>query len=179
MTRYKQLVVNTFILMFLLIFFSCKSDGTGKENKPVKPGKKSLEQINKLLIEKDSERIKSYVSRRGWDMKVSESGLWYMVYKNGEGDFIKKGDFITYNYEVSLLDGTICYTSKGSGPKSFVVGKGGVEAGLEEGVLMLRSGSKARFILPPHLAYGLIGDENRIPARAIIIYDMEILKINE
>lgn len=176
MTRYKQLVVNTFILMFLLIFFSCKSDGTRKENKPVKPDKESLEQINKLLIEKDSERIKSYVNRRGWDMKESESGLWYMIYKNGKGNFIKKGDFITFNYEVRLLDGTICYSSEENGAKSFVVGKGGVEAGLEEGVLMLQPGSKARFILPPHLAYGLIGDEKRIPARAIIIYDMEILK---
>ena len=42
---------------------------------------------------------------------------------------------------------------------------------------MLKKGSKARFILPPHLAHGLIGDENRIPARAIIIYDIEVLSI--
>ncbi len=179
MTRYKQLVVNTFILIFMLIFFSCTREKVTEGKKNIQNPKKSLEEVNKLLVEKDSERIKSYVERRGWAMRESESGLWFMIYQEGTGNLVKKNDYITFNYEVNLLDGTKCYSSEESGPKSFVVGKGGVESGLEEGVLLLKKGSKARFILPPHLAHGLIGDENRIPARAIIIYDIEILEINQ
>jgi FKBP-type peptidyl-prolyl cis-trans isomerase len=38
-------------------------------------------------------------------------------------------------------------------------------------------GDKARLILPPHLAHGLLGDENRIPARSIIVYEIELLDI--
>ena len=179
MTRYKQLVVNTFILILLLIFFSCKREKVVEDKKSIQNPKKSLEEVNKLLVDKDSERIKSYVERRGWAMQESESGLWFMIYQEGTGSLVKKNDDITFNYEVNLLDGTKCYSSEETGPKSFVVGKGGVESGLEEGVLLLKKGSKARFILPPHLAHGLIGDENRVPARATIIYDIEILEINE
>ena len=62
---------------------------------------------------------------------------------------------------------------------SFKVGFGGVESGLEEGVLLLRTGDKARFIMPPHLAHGLIGDGDCIPMRAIIIYDVELVRVSE
>lgn len=172
-------IVKTFILIFMIIFFSCKGEKNPDDQKKLMNPKKSLEEINKLLVDKDSELIKSYVERRGWDMEVAKSGLWYMIYKDGEGDLVQKGDYITFNYRVWLLDGTLIYSSEESGPKSFVVGKGGVESGLEEGVLMLKRGSRARFILPPHLAYGLIGDEKKIPARAILVYDIEIVKIED
>jgi FKBP-type peptidyl-prolyl cis-trans isomerase len=42
---------------------------------------------------------------------------------------------------------------------------------------MMRAGDKARFVIPPHLAYGLLGDENRIPARAIIVYQLELVEV--
>ena len=54
---------------------------------------------------------------------------------------------------------------------------GGVESGLEEGILLMKTGGKAKFILPPHLAYGLPGDGKKIPARAILVYDVELLSI--
>ena len=38
---------------------------------------------NKYLVEKDAEIIGSYAKRRNWDMQTTESGLWYMIYKNG------------------------------------------------------------------------------------------------
>jgi FKBP-type peptidyl-prolyl cis-trans isomerase len=60
-----------------------------------------------------------------------------------------------------------------------VVGQGEVEPGLDEGIRLLHSGDKARFILPPHLAYGLIGDENKIPARSVIVYDLTVLSVDD
>jgi FKBP-type peptidyl-prolyl cis-trans isomerase len=33
--------------------------------------------------------------------------------------------------------------------------------------------------MPPHLAYGLIGDDNKIPARAIIVYDVEVIDFRD
>ena len=112
-------------------------------------------------------------------MKMTETGLWYMIYKEGIGEKVKAGAEVSIDYNVWLIDGTLCYSSDSLGIKQFIVGQGGVEAGLEEGMLMLKQGSKARFVMPPHLAHGLIGDENRIPARAIIIYDLEVLNIED
>jgi len=165
------------ILIFFVFLFSCKTEDKKDNKLVIKNKKETLEKINQVLVEKDQEAIKSYIARRGWDMQVSETGLWYMIYKKGVGPLIKTNDRITLNYKVWLISGELIYSSDSLGVKRFTVGMGGVESGLEEGVLMLQKGSKARFIMPPHLAHGLLGDENRIPARTTIIYDVEILSI--
>jgi FKBP-type peptidyl-prolyl cis-trans isomerase len=40
---------------------------------------------------------------------------------------------------------------------------------------MLKQGAEATFILPPFLAFGLIGDGKKIPSRAVIVYNVNIL----
>jgi FKBP-type peptidyl-prolyl cis-trans isomerase len=159
-----------------LSFCSRKSDD--KADIP-KDYRQKLEKINKVLVDKDAENIKQFIDRRGWEMKTTQSGLWYMIYKTGNGNAVKKNYFIELKYKTWLLDGTLVYSSDSLGVKSFRVGQGGVEPGLEEGVLLLNEGSHARFILPPHLAFGLIGDDNKIPGRAIIVYDIEVVRINQ
>ena len=166
-----------FVLIFLLIFVSCNKQETKQKQLSKKYSKETLENINKQLVNKDSELIKSYVQRRNWDMKPTQTGLWYMILDKGNEKTIEKNNHITYNYNIRLLNGNLCYSSDSLGAKSIVVGQGGVESGLEEGILLLNEKGKARFIIPPHLAHGLIGDNNHIPARAILIYDIEILKV--
>jgi len=173
----KRLIMRFFLLIFLLIFFSCNKQKQKKEIPKLKYSKESLEEINRNLVNKDAELIESYVKRHNWNMNTTETGLWYMIYENKNGTQINEGDLVKYNYKTRLLDGTLCYSSDSLGAKSIIVGQGGIESGLEEGLLLLNKGSKARFVLPPHLAHGLIGDENRIPARAILICDIEILDI--
>lgn len=174
-----MLIVRFFLLFFLLFLLSCNGKDNQENNRKVlKHSKESLEEINKSLIEKDDHLIRSYVNRRGWNMKKSETGLWYMIIEKGDESKVVEGDIVKYNYKLRLFDGTLCYSSDDLGPKTIIVGQGGVESGLEEGLLLMSKGSKGRFILPPHLAHGLIGDENKIPARAIIIYDIEILDAN-
>lgn len=51
-----------------------------------------------------------------------------------------------------------------------------MEPGLNEGLRMLKPGSEAIFIIPPFLAYGLIGDGKMIPSRAVIVYNVSILQ---
>ena len=166
------------LLAGILLFASgCKRQDkvTGTGN----PGneKESLIRVNKYLIDKDKEVIENYIERREWKMKSTKSGLWYMIYEKGRGEKIEEGYLVSINYSIHLLDGTLCYHSDDTGPKHFIVGSGGIEIGLDEGIRMLRMGDKARFILPPHLAYGLIGDENMIPARSVIVYDLEVISI--
>jgi FKBP-type peptidyl-prolyl cis-trans isomerase FkpA len=135
-------------------------------------------EVNRLLVKKDSARIAEYIKNRNWDMIETKTGLWYKIYEKGTGKKSKEGLYATINYNVELLDGTQCYSSDSLGPKRFKIGRGSVESGLEEGILLLKEGDKARFILPPHLAHGLVGDDNRIPARSIIVYDVELLSLD-
>jgi FKBP-type peptidyl-prolyl cis-trans isomerase len=140
--------------------------------------KDMMMRVNKFLVQKDNELINSYATRRGWEMELTESGLFYEIYKQTNGDKVKEGMKISLAYTLSLLDGTLCYSSDKDGQKEFLLGKSHEVSGLEQGLELMREGEKARLILPPHLAYGLLGDENRIPARSIIVYEIELLKVN-
>lgn len=177
------LKVRPGLIMVLLLAFlaiSCKMN-PGQENAPSytpEEEKEMLLRINKFLVRKDIDLIKNYAGRRGWEMEVTESGLFYEIYEQTEGKSAELGMIISINYSLSLLDGTLCYSSEKDGPKEFQLGKSQEISGLEQGVEMMRVGEKARLIIPPHLAYGLLGDEERIPARSIIVYEIELLNVN-
>ncbi|MFW5700766.1 MAG: FKBP-type peptidyl-prolyl cis-trans isomerase, partial [Cyclobacteriaceae bacterium] len=132
----------------------------------------------KGLVEKYSGIIESYVTRRGWPMEETKTGLWYMIYEKGQGEMTGKGKYATINYTVHLLDGTFCYSSDSLGAKTFKIGQGGVEPGLEQGILLMKEGDKAKFILPPYIGHGLLGDSKKIPRLAVIIYDVELLEVS-
>ena len=77
------------------------------------------------------------------------------------------------------MDGRVCYSSDSLGPKEFVVGADNVETGLHEGIQYLHVGDRATLILPSHLAHGLIGDESKIPPKASVIYELELLSVKD
>ena len=89
-----------------------------------------------------------------------------------EGDSARSGKVVSLSFRLRLLDGKLLYTSDSLGIKTFILGRGGVESGLDEGLRLLREGDSARFVMPPHLAHGLVGDQKRIPRMAIIVYDV-------
>ncbi len=167
-----------YIACLFLIFGACKRHkeytGSAKEYAETQ---KALVGANRLLLQKDKEKIVAFSMKHKLDLKESETGLWYKIKPSGHGKTASAGQQITLEYKVSLLDGTVCYSSDSLGPKKFIVGRGGVESGLEEGVTMLREGDRAMFVLPPYLAEGLPGDGDRIPARSIIVYEVEVLKL--
>jgi FKBP-type peptidyl-prolyl cis-trans isomerase FkpA len=169
---------TVFIACLLFLFCGCKrhQENTYSE-KEYAETEKALVGANRLILKKDKENIMAYINQHKLDMKESGTGLWYRIDKSGHGKIASNGQQITLKYKVSLLNGTPCYSSDSLGPKKFIVGKGGVESGLEEGVAMLGEGDRAIFIMPPHLADGLPGDGNKIPAHSIIIYEVEVLKL--
>ena len=171
------------ILMLFLstLLFSCaeKEDKRKQLTKEdIDKYEKPLEAVNRYLVTLDDERIQNYAKRRNWDMQQSETGLWYMIFENTNGEKAVLGKIATINYNVLLLDGTLCYTSDSLGTKSFLIGKGGVESGLEEGILLMKQGEKARFIMPPYQAHGLLGDMKKIPARSTVLYEIELVNLS-
>jgi FKBP-type peptidyl-prolyl cis-trans isomerase FkpA len=138
---------------------------------------RDLVPVNKYLVKKSEQNIINYIQRKGWDMKETQTGLWYMIYEHGKGKPGEKGKVISFLYELSLLDGQKCYSSDSLGIKSFRIGSGHVESGLEEAALILHEGDKARIIMPPHLAWGILGDNNKIPGQASILYELTVVEV--
>ncbi len=164
--------------MIIIILTGCKKERPSGSKEESAVTKTNLIEVNKILVRKDWQLIKGYNERHELNMQESETGLWYNIIEKGKGIAAEEGKKAIINFKISLLYGTECYNSTVEGTKTFTIGRGGVESGLEEGILMLNAGGKATFILPPHLAYGLPGDGNKIPPRAIIVYDIEVLSVD-
>lgn len=170
------------ILLYLTLiaaFAGCTSDTKRQQIAKLKNSemKKPLLQANRGLVNKENEEIDAYVRRRNWLMEKSGSGLRYLIYKKGAGKLAEAGKYAIINYKITLLDGSECYRSKDK-PERFLIDQDNVESGLHEGIKLLHEGDKAILILPPHLAHGLIGDQEKIPPLSTIIYDVELVSVN-
>ena len=162
------------------MLFACKTEATDNNANLTKVNdkeelKSSIEKANRYMLLQEAELINDYIKRHNLEMQETGTGLRYQILKNGSGEYIKRGDVVTLEYETRLLTGDLLYSSKNMGNKTFVVGKGGVESGLEEAVLKLRKDDVAVVILPSHLAHGLLGDGNRIPPKAAIVYKIKVV----
>ncbi len=164
-----------------MLFGGCQVKSPGDSEKKISPSKikEPLIQLNKQDIETEEKQIADFLNRYGWEMEETGTALRYMIYQKGNGPKSAKGKLVSIAFTVSLLNGTICYSSDEEGEKEFVLGLNQVEPGLEEGIMLMRTGDKAKFILPSHLGYGLIGDLNKIPQKATLVYDVELLSVKE
>ena len=109
-----------------------------------------------------------------------ESGLQTIVHKEGTGNSPQAGQTITVHYKGLLSDGTEFDNSHSRGePIKFPVGMGYVIKGWDEALLKMKVGEKRTLIIPPNLGYGQRGAGNSIPPNSTLIFEVELIKIND
>lgn len=112
------------------------------------------------------------------DIKTTKSGLQYQVLKQGKGKSPKAKSTVEVHYEGQLLDGTVFDSSFARDkPASFQLTQ--VITGWQEGLSLMQPGSRYRFFIPAHLAYGEIGAGDRIAPNSTLIFDIELIRIIE
>jgi FKBP-type peptidyl-prolyl cis-trans isomerase len=173
--RFQQVI----FLFFLFAILSCgtKKGVDEKNTLTQKQVTEKLLEANKEAIAIENEQIIKLIDSAGWEVSETPTGLRYEIIEKGNGPKAVLGEIAFIEYEVALITGEEIYSSKQSGPKEFVIGRGGVESGLEEGILLLRVGDKARLIIPSYLAHGLSGDQDKIPPKATLIYTIKLIKL--
>jgi hypothetical protein len=114
--------------------------------------------------------------RKHGDTTISPTGLKYIDTKVGTGPMPKPGEFVSVGYVGKLTNGNQFDEST-----SFTtqIGVGQVILGWDEGMLTMRTGGKRRFIIPPALAYGPKGMPPTIPPNATLIFDVELILIQQ
>ncbi|XP_069111705.1 FK506-binding protein 2-like [Argopecten irradians] len=92
----------------------------------------------------------------------------------------KTNDLLSMHYTGYLTDGTKFDSSHDHGqPFQFQMGIGQVIKGWEEGLMDMCVGEKRRLTIPPHLGYGDQGAGDKIPAKATLVFDVELEKIED
>ncbi|AYA36461.1 FKBP-type peptidyl-prolyl cis-trans isomerase [Hymenobacter oligotrophus] len=105
------------------------------------------------------------------------SGLQYEVLQEGSGKKPSLKSSVTTHYHGTLIDGTVFDSSYERGqPATFPVN--GVIAGWTEALQLMSEGAKYRLYIPSELAYGTRGAGSDIGPNATLIFDVELLKVN-
>jgi uncharacterized damage-inducible protein DinB len=107
-------------------------------------------------------------------------GLRYIDVTVGDGAPAAPGQEYTVHYTGWLRDGSKFDSSVDRGtPLKFVQGRRAVIAGWDAGFEGMKVGGKRRLFLPYQLAYGELGRPPAIPAKAELVFDVELLGVKD
>jgi FKBP-type peptidyl-prolyl cis-trans isomerase len=167
------------LILFTTSFIGCSEEETFNIQPKTDWSKEQSIDMNTVFSGEEEDEIESYLKRHSdLEMTKTGSGLRYDVYnRSGNSDTVRVNDVVVVDFKINLLDGTECYSSKSKGPENFMVEKSDIESGLHEAMKQMCTDDKGIFILPSHLAHGLIGDLDKIPPLVPVIYDIHLLKI--
>lgn len=107
-------------------------------------------------------------------VKVTPSGLQYLVLQEGKGEKPNAKSRVTVHYTGKLIDGTVFDSSVDRG-KPITFGLNDVIAGWTEGLQLMSPGAKYRLFIPYNLGYGERGAGGMIPGGATLIFDVELI----
>lgn len=178
--RTKYIIFFIFVSLCLL---ACKENKRKTNNEAVpysvekKKHRQELLDWNKDITAIDYDVIEKFIERRKWQMKISETGLYWQIISSTEQQQAEDGYIALIAYKTSLLDGKVLYSSEEFGNREFHLGHEVQESGLNEGILKMKKGEKARFIAPPYLAFGVPGDGYKVPYYSTLVYEIELLDL--
>ncbi|MGK3992967.1 FKBP-type peptidyl-prolyl cis-trans isomerase [Sorangium sp. So ce1024] len=96
----------------------------------------------------------------------------------GTGQEAKDGDRVRVHYTGRLLKNNAEFDSSvGREPFEFTIGNAEVIKGWDEGVVGMKVGGKRKLTIPSRLAYGESGSPPKIPGKATLVFDIELIGI--
>lgn len=148
---------------------------------------KTLEQLKKEQLEaagrqpkEDDSLMNVYFKQHDLHPQKTESGIYYVITKKGEGKKPIPGQTVKVMYTGKLLNGKVFDSNIDpqfghTDPLSFALGRGRVIQGWDEGIGLLNKGAKATLFIPSHLAYGENPPTAKIPPNSVLVFDVELL----
>ncbi len=127
--------------------------------------------------EDEKNMIQDFMAANGYEVDPTESGLYYIEHEAGTGDLISFGDHVQLYYTGYFLDGRIFDSNYGETPFGFRVTSEHIIKGWNEGIQLMKKGSKGTLIVPFDLAYGSEGSSNISPFMTLV-FEMEVSDVN-
>ena len=136
-----------------------------------------LQRIIPDAYEDEKNKIADFLVANDYHVTPTESGLYYIEHVAGTGDLISYGDHVFLYYKGYFLDGRVFDSNYGEDPFGFRVTNENIIEGWNEGVQLMKKGSKGTLIVPFDLAYGATGSSNISPYMTLV-FDMEIADVD-
>ncbi len=137
---------------------------------------KEMEQNNEQQLSVDLELIDNYLKENNINAIKTETGLHYVITKEGTGDNAASGDNVSVHYTGMLLNGEVFDSSvERNEPFSFQLGQGMVIRGWDEGITYFNKGAEGVIYIPSSLGYGPSGAGGVIPPNAVLIFEIQVL----
>jgi FKBP-type peptidyl-prolyl cis-trans isomerase FkpA len=113
-------------------------------------------------------------------IKSTASGLKYLIIEEGSGAQAEPQKKVEVLYYGTLTDGKMFDNSFMRGSAfPFTLGVGQVIPGWDEGIALLKEGSKAVLFIPSELAYGATGSGDAIPPNSELLFYVELQKVGQ
>jgi FKBP-type peptidyl-prolyl cis-trans isomerase len=128
-----------------------------------------------MIAEKNDEDIAAYIEKEGLNATKTESGLYYVIEEEGEGENPTVDSNVTIAYTGYFLNGTKFDQSTTEG---ITLKLNEVIKGWKEGIPYFKVGEKGKLLIPAHLAYGSY-NYSKIPGGSVLIFDIELKSIND
>jgi len=169
------LIENNKIEGIIRDFFQKKQLGQQEKQKA-----EAIKKLEEEFADVKSEGVKFLeVNRSKENVQTTESGLQYIVLKEGSGDKPTADSKVKVHYHGTSIDGTVFDSSVDRGkPSEFFANQ--VIKGWTEGLQLMKVGSKFKFFVPQELAYGAFPRQGGpIKPFETLIFEVELLDIIE
>ena len=128
----------------------------------------------------DEAIIKKYLSDNAITTAQRQaSGLYYQpIATDAAATRAVAGKTVSVLYAGRFMDGRVFDSSLDrSKPFSFVLGRGQVIAGWDEGIALMHKGDKGVLLIPSALAYGSSGAGSTIPPNTVLRFEVEVVDV--
>jgi FKBP-type peptidyl-prolyl cis-trans isomerase len=120
-----------------------------------------------------------FVEKHWPEAKKTNTGIRYVVLREGEGDSPKAGHKVSVLYVGRLLNGQIFdQTEDREQPYRFRIRRHMVIEGWDQILQLMKPGEKRLVIIPPEFAYGTRGQPPGIPRNATLVFEIELLRFS-
>jgi FKBP-type peptidyl-prolyl cis-trans isomerase FkpA len=138
------------------------------------------EERRKASAEKEKKESAQFLAKAAMEKGAvkTDSGLIYIELEPGKGESPKATDTVRVHYHGTLRDGTVFDSSRERGkPATFPLNR--VIKCWTEGVQRMKVGGKSKLVCPSDIAYGDRGAPPKIKPGAALVFEVELLAIEE
>ena len=151
----------------------------GEEAQKFTATQADFDRIVKENESKARSQLEAYLDKYSVGFEKLENGLRYKILKEGKGDKVGTGKQVTCKYKGYFVNGRVFDSTDMHDPIKFEPGAGQMIPGFDMMVQDMKLNEKRTVLLPPDLAYGERGAGRVIPPNTPIMFDIEVIEIED